>query len=103
MGSQAPNVIQHDVGFPRLVREEMAEREALYAMLVSLGARKLMAGRLTQDYPQYRTAQAIVDCASDGEGDMRGAASQLEEDAPRRWRGGATLNTAGSYFLDALT
>jgi hypothetical protein len=37
------NVIQHDFGFPRIVRAEDAEREALYAMLVSLGATKHMA------------------------------------------------------------
>jgi hypothetical protein len=69
-----------------------AEREALYAMLVSLGATKLMAERLMEDYPHHAGAcQAIVDFASDGESDIRGAIAQLEEDeAPRRWRGGAT-------------
>jgi hypothetical protein len=73
------NVIQHDFGFPRVIRAEDAEREALYAMLVSLGATKMMAERLMQDYPQHRiAAQAIVDFASDGEGDMRGAIAKLE-------------------------
>jgi hypothetical protein len=43
-------------------------------------------------YPQYRmAAQGIVDFASDGEGEMRGAITKLEEPEPRqRWRGGAT-------------
>jgi hypothetical protein len=50
------------------------DREALYAMLVSLGASKMMAARLMQDSPQCWTAcQAIVDFASDAEGDVRGA------------------------------
>ena len=85
MANPVSNLIQHDFGFPRIVRSEDAEGEALYAMLVSLGATKLMAERLMQDYPQHRTAaQAIVD----GEGDMRG---KIEADEPwRRWRGGAT-------------
>ena len=86
------NVIQHDFGFPRVIGAEDAERAALYAMLVSLGATKIMAERLMQDYPQHRiAAQAIVDFASDGESDMRGAIAKLEEpDARRRWRGGAS-------------
>jgi hypothetical protein len=90
MADPTSNVIQHDFGFPRIVREEMAEREALYAMLVSLGATKMMAGQLMRDYPQHgMAAQFIVEFASDGEGDMRGA--KLEEPEPRRrWRGGAT-------------
>jgi hypothetical protein len=92
MATPESNVIQHDFGFPRIVRAEDAEREALYSMLVSLGATKLLAERLMQDYPHHASAcQAIVDFASDGESDMRGAIAQLEEDeAPRRWRGGAT-------------
>jgi hypothetical protein len=49
-----------------------AEIEALDDMLVSLGATKLMAERLMQDFPQHATAcQAIVDVAADGEGDIR--------------------------------
>ena len=86
------NVIQHDFGFPRIVRHEDAERESLYALLVSLGATKMMPERVLQDYPHYRTAcQAIVDFATDGEGDMRDEIAQLETDEPwRRWRGGAT-------------
>ena len=68
------NVIQHDFGFPRVIRAENAEREALYALLVSLGATKLMAERLMQAYPQHRTAcQAVVDFATDGEGDYEGS------------------------------
>jgi hypothetical protein len=39
MADPVSNVIQHDFGLPRIVREEDAEREALYAMLVSLGAK----------------------------------------------------------------
>jgi hypothetical protein len=87
------NVIQHDFGFPRVIRAEDAERAALYAMLVSLGATKMMAERLIQDYAQYRiAAQFNVDFARDGESDMRGAIAKLEEEpeARRRWRGGAT-------------
>jgi hypothetical protein len=91
MADPTSNVIQHDFGFPRIIRAAAAEHEALYAMLVSLGATKLMAERLMQDYPQHRIpAQAIVDFASDGEGDMRGAIAQLDEDALWwGWRGGA--------------
>ena len=55
------------------------DREALYAMLVSLGATKMMAERLMQDSPQCWTAcQAIVDFASDAEGDIRDAVAGLE-------------------------
>jgi hypothetical protein len=80
------NVIQHDFGFPRVTED--AERAALYAMLVSLGATKMMAEQLMQDYPQHRiAAQFIVVFASDGEGDMRGTIAKLEEPEPwRRWR-----------------
>jgi hypothetical protein len=86
------NVIQHDFGFPRVIRAEAAEREPLYAMLVSRGATKMMAERLMQDHPQHRiAAQAIIDFASEGESDIRGAIVQIEEPEPeRRWRGGAT-------------
>ena len=56
MADPVSNVIQHDFGLPRIVREEDAEREALYAMLVSLGATKMMAGRLMQDYPHHSSA-----------------------------------------------
>jgi hypothetical protein len=92
MANPVSNVIQHDFGFPRIVRAEDAEREALYALLISLGATKLMAGRLMQDYPHDAGAcQAIIDFATDGESDMRGAIAQLDMDEPwRRWRGGAT-------------
>jgi hypothetical protein len=83
MAQLAQNVIQHDFGFPRLVRADDAERAALYAMLVSLGATKTMAERLMQDFPQHGTAcQAIVDLASDGEGDIRGAVAQLDGEQP---------------------
>ena len=74
MANPLSNVIQHDFGFPRIIRTAAAEREALYAMLVSLGATKMMAERLMQDYAQHRiAAQAIIDFTSDGEGGMRGA------------------------------
>jgi len=64
---------------PRLVRTGEAELEALYAMLVSLGATKMMAERLMQDYPLQATAcQVIVDFASDREGDIRGTIAQLD-------------------------
>ena len=86
------NVIQHDFGFPRLVRADEAERTALTALLVSLGTTKAMAERLMQDFPRHGTAcQAIVDFASDGEGDIRGAIARL--DGEPRWgdyRGGAS-------------
>jgi hypothetical protein len=91
--AEQTNVIQHDFGFPRVIRAEDAEREALFSMLVSLGATKMMAEQLMRDYPQHQTAaQAIVDFASDGEADMRGAIAKLEEEPEpeRRWRGGAT-------------
>jgi hypothetical protein len=92
MASSAINVIQHDFGFPQIVRAEAAEREVLYAMLASLGATKTMAEKLMQDFPQQRAAcHAIVDVAADGEGDIRGTIAQIEEAQPwREWRGGAT-------------
>ncbi len=92
MAQLAQTIIQHDFGFPRLVRADDVERAALYAMLVSLGATKMMAERLMQDFPQHRTAcQAIVDFASDGEGDIKGLIAQLDGEQPwRRDRGGAS-------------
>jgi hypothetical protein len=92
MGSVSQRVIRHDFGFPRLVDADDAEVGALYAMLVSLGATKMMAEKLIQDYPAHETmCQAIVDFATDGESDIRGTIAQLEEEK-RRWRGrgGAT-------------
>jgi hypothetical protein len=53
MANPVSNVIQHDFGFPRIVREEDAEREALYAMLVSLGATRTMAEWLMQTSRQH--------------------------------------------------
>jgi hypothetical protein len=94
MENPVSNIIQHDFGFPRIVRPAGQEEDALYAMLVSLGATRIMAERLMRDYPKHRVpCQAIVDFASDGESDMRGAIAQIEEEtvAPwRQWRGGAT-------------
>jgi hypothetical protein len=83
------DVIQHSALADHPYRD--AERAALYAMLVSLGAMKMMAEQLVQEYPQQRiAAQFIVDFATDGEGDMHGAIAKLEEPEPRRrWRGGA--------------
>lgn len=80
MAQLAQNIIQHDFGFPRIVRVEDAERAALYAMLVSLGATKTMAERLMQDFPRHAKAcQAIIDFASDGEGDIRGSIAPLDD------------------------
>jgi hypothetical protein len=75
----------------RVVKSVDEELETLYAMLVSLGATKMMARRLMQRFPDHAPAcQAIVDFTTDGEGDMRGAIDQLVERPTRRWRGGAT-------------
>jgi hypothetical protein len=72
MADPLSNVIQHVLGFPRIIRTEAAEREALYAMVVSLGATKLMAERLMQGYPHHAGAcEVIVDFASDGEAECR--------------------------------
>jgi hypothetical protein len=80
MGQAAQNVIQHDFGFPRIARAEDAEMAALYALLVSLGTTKMMAEQVTQDFPRHaRACQAIVDFASDGEGDIRGAIALLDD------------------------
>jgi len=80
MAQLAQNVVQHDLGFPRLVRADDAERTALYTMLVSLGATKTMAERLMQDFPRHaRVCQAIVDFADDGEGDIRGSIALLDD------------------------
>jgi hypothetical protein len=50
-------------------------------MLVSLGATKMMAERLMQEFPQHATAcQAIVDLAADGEADIRGTIAQLDQE-----------------------
>jgi hypothetical protein len=66
MGSVSQRVIQHDFGFPRLVDADDAEVSALYAMLVSLGATKMMAETLMRDYPAHETAcQVIVDFATE--------------------------------------
>jgi hypothetical protein len=61
-------------------------------MLVSLGVTKTMAQNLMKNYPEHRmAAQAIVDFATDGEGDIRGAIMRLDEQKPWRLdRGGAT-------------
>lgn len=89
MGYGGQNVIQHDFGFPRVANSTDAELEALYAMLVSLGATKMMAVKLMESFPEHRSAcQAIVDFATDGEADMRGAIARLEDLPQRRWRGG---------------
>jgi hypothetical protein len=91
MGSVTQRVIQHDFGFPRLVDADDAEVSALYAMLVSLGATKMMAQTLMRDYPAHETmCQAIVDFATDGESDIRGTIVRLDEERPRPYRGGAT-------------
>jgi hypothetical protein len=80
MAKTAHNVIQHDFGFPRIVRAEVAERTALYTMLVSLGATKTMAEQLMQDFPRHaKVCQAIVDFASNGEGDIRGSIALLDD------------------------
>jgi hypothetical protein len=80
MAQAATNVIQHDFGFPRVARVEDAEMAALYALLVSLGATKMMVEQVMQDFPRHaRACQAIVDFASDGEGDIRGAIALLDD------------------------
>lgn len=71
MGYGGQNVIQHDFGFPRITGSTDPELDALYAMLVSLGATKMMAQKLMENFPEHETAcQTIVDFATDGEGDM---------------------------------
>jgi hypothetical protein len=84
MRSVSQRVIRHDFGFPRLVDPDYAEVGALYAMLVSLGATKMMAEKLMQDYPAHETAcQAIVDFATDGESDIRGTIVRIDEERRR--------------------
>jgi hypothetical protein len=62
-------------------------------MPVSLGATKIMVQRLMQHFPRHgRAAQAIVDFASDGEGDIRGAIAELDGELP--WR----LDRAGVSY-----
>jgi hypothetical protein len=91
MAQLAQNVIQHDFGFPRFVDAADAEVSALYAMLVSLGATKMMAENLMRGYPAHETTcQAILDFARDGESDIRGTIARLEEERLRPYRGGAT-------------
>jgi hypothetical protein len=86
----AQNVIHHDFGLPRAARSDDAEREGLYAMLVSLGVTKMMAERLMRDFPRHGTAgQAIVNFVTDGEGDIRVTIAELGEQQPWQ-RGGAT-------------
>lgn len=90
MGYGGQNVIQHDFGFPRITGSTDPELDALYAMLVSLGATKMMAQKLMENFPEHETAcQTIVDFATDGEGDITGAIARLEDLPQRRWRGGA--------------
>jgi hypothetical protein len=53
---------------------------ALYALLVSLGATKMMAEQVMQDFPRHeRACQAIADFASDGESDIRGTIALLDD------------------------
>jgi hypothetical protein len=82
------NVIQHDFGFPRVASSADGEVAALYAMLVSLGATRMMAQRLMAKFPDHSPAcQRIVDFAADGGGDIRGAITSLRRG--RRGAGGA--------------
>jgi hypothetical protein len=55
----------------RAARFADAELEGLYAVLVSLGLTKRMAGRLMRDFPRNGTAgQVTVNFVTDGEGDI---------------------------------
>jgi hypothetical protein len=75
----AQNVIEHNFGFPHAVRSDDAEREGLYATLVSLGLTKMMAERLMRDFPRNGTVgQAAVNFVTDGEGDIRVTIAQLD-------------------------
>jgi len=83
MGYSGQNVIQHDFGFPRIiVRSGDAEIEALYAMLVSLGATKLMAQKLMKDYPESEARSCALPCARPG----TDAATLVAVPAPRTSR-----------------
>jgi hypothetical protein len=50
------NVIEHDFGFPRVVNSAEAKLEVLYAMLVSLGATKMIAQRVMTKFPDHGIA-----------------------------------------------
>jgi hypothetical protein len=81
MARLAQNIIQHDFSVQRAARFNDAELEALYATLVSLGVTKVMAERLTRDFSRNGTAgQAIVNFATDGEGDIRVTIAQLDQE-----------------------
>jgi hypothetical protein len=81
MASFAQNLTEHNFGFPRAARSDDAELEGLYAMLVSLGLTKRMAGRLMRDFPRNGTAgQATVNFVTDGEGNIRVTIAQLDQE-----------------------
>jgi hypothetical protein len=80
MAQTAHNVIQHDFGFPRIVRDDDAEIAALYGLLVSLGATKMMAEQVIEAFPRHeRACRSIVRLASDSEGDISGVIALLED------------------------
>jgi hypothetical protein len=80
MAQPANDVIQHDFGFPRIVREDDAEIATLYGLLDSLRATKMMAEQVIEAFPRHeRACRAIVDLASDSEGDISGAIALLED------------------------
>jgi hypothetical protein len=80
MARFAQNVIEPNLAFPRAARSDDAELEGLYAMLVSLGLTKRMAGRLMRDFPRNGMAgHATVNFITDGEGNIRVAIAQLDQ------------------------
>jgi hypothetical protein len=76
-----------------------AEIEALYSMLIVVSAARRRAFDLMRDYPRHASVcQAIVDFATDGEGDIRGAIAKLDDEAPhRRDRSGPAASRARPY------
>jgi hypothetical protein len=66
-----PGMSSSTISPSRAARFADAELEGLYAVLVSLGLTKRMAGRLMRDFPRNGTAgQVTVNFVTDGEGDI---------------------------------
>ena len=72
---------------PRVANTNTADAElvALYALCIVVSAAKRSAIEMMHDFPEHATmCQAIADFATDGEGDIRGALAELDEEERRR-------------------
>jgi hypothetical protein len=62
-----------------------AQIAALHALRIAVSTAKRGALDLMHNHPEYASmCQAIADFATDGEGDIRGALAELDEEERRR-------------------